>query len=56
MSFVDIEIRSRGCDDPGKTFRQCGAAYIRVNGTNYSPRRRGHNVVIVDAETGKMVP
>ena len=54
-SFVDIQIRSRGCDDPGKTLTRCGRAYIKVNGENYAPRKRGHNVVTVDANTGKMV-
>ena len=49
---MDIHIRSEGCNDPTKTPNSCGVAYIKVNGKGYSPRRRGHNVVIVDDETG----
>lgn len=52
VSFLDIHIRSEGCDDPGKTFDTCGRAYIMVNGKDHSLHGRGHNVVIVDAETG----
>jgi len=50
--YVDIHVRSEGCEDPGKATGTCGIAYINVDGREYSPRRRGHNVVIVDAETG----
>ena len=50
--FLDIEIRSEGCNDPGKAPNTCGIAYIKVNGRDHSPRRRGHNVVIVDDTTG----
>ena len=31
-----------------------GAAYIFVNGIDYSSYTKGHSVVIVDAETGIM--
>ena len=51
--YVDIDIRSEGCEDPGKTPNTCGIAYIKVDGIERSPRQRGHNVVIVDAETGE---
>lgn len=30
------------------------AAYFFVNGIDYSSYKRGHNVVVVDAETGIM--
>ena len=53
VSFLNIHIRSEGCDDPGMTNGTCGIAYIRVNGKDHSPHGRGHNVVIVDAKTGK---
>ena len=53
VSFLNFHIRSEGCDDPGKTAATCGIAYIIVNGKDYSPHSRGHNVVIVDAKTGK---
>ena len=54
-SFVNIYIRSRGCDDPEKPDGGCGNSFIRVNGNNYAPRRKGHHVVIVDAKTGTIV-
>ena len=54
-AVVSILIRSEGCDDPGKTLGTCGVAYIFVNGKNHSPANRGHNVVIVDAKTGKQL-
>ena len=53
---MDIDVRSRGCDDPGKPPRRCGVTFIKVHGKNYAPRRKGHNVVIVDAKTGTIVP
>ncbi|XP_078357479.1 uncharacterized protein LOC144642389 [Oculina patagonica] len=49
---VDIHVRSEGCNDPGKTPNTCGIAYIKVNGKEYSPKGRGHNVVILDDATG----
>ena len=52
VSFLNIYIRSEGCDDPGKTFDTCGRAYIMVNGKDHSLHRRGHNVVTVNAATG----
>lgn len=51
VSFLNIYIRSEGFDDPGKTSRT-GKAYIIVNGEDYSPNRRGVNVVTVDGKTG----
>ena len=51
-AVASINIRSEGCDDPGKT-HPCGTAYIFVNGKDHSPGNRGYNVVIVDAKTGK---
>jgi len=51
VSFLDIHVRSEGCDDPGKA-PGCGLAYIKVNGKDYSLHGRGHNVVIVEAKTG----
>ncbi|XP_022787616.1 neurogenic locus Notch protein-like [Stylophora pistillata] len=50
--FVNIFIRSEGCNDPGVPPNTCGIAYIRVDGTEYSPQNRGHNVVVVDGATG----
>ncbi|KAL9972050.1 hypothetical protein ACROYT_G018289 [Oculina patagonica] len=53
IAFLNISIRSEGNDDPGKT--ASGVAYIFVNGKDYSPQGRGHNVVTVDAETGAVL-
>jgi len=50
--FLDIHVRSEGCNDPGKAPNTCGIAYIKVNGRDHSPHVRGHNVVVVDATTG----
>ena len=50
--YVDFDIRSEGCEDPGKTPNSCGVAYIKVDEIEHSLRQRGHNVVVVDAETG----
>ena len=49
---MDIDIKSRGCDDPGKPDVGCGHTFIKVHGENRSPQKKGHNVVIVDAKTG----
>ncbi|PFX27383.1 Neurogenic locus Notch protein [Stylophora pistillata] len=51
VRVLDIHFRSEGCDDPG-TVDGCGKAYIKVDGTDYSLQRRGHNVVVVNGETG----
>ena len=51
VRVLDIYIRSEGCDDPGKG-PNCGKAYIKVDGTDYSLQKRGFNVVVVNGETG----
>ena len=43
-SSLNINIRSEGCDDPGKT--GCGTAFIKVNNQDYSIHRRGFNVAV----------
>ena len=50
---IKIDIRSEGCNDPGKTPNTCGRAYIKVNDVEHAKQGRGHNVVVVDAVTGK---
>ena len=50
-SFLKIFIRSEGLNDAQMVSGKL-AAYFMVNGNDYSSYRRGHNVVIVDAETG----
>jgi len=52
---VSIHIKSEGCEDPGIKEGTCGIAYIYVNGEDKSPHSRGHNVVVVDAVTGKVL-
>ena len=51
---VPIHLRSEGCNDKGR-YRGCGRAYIRVNGKDYSPHKRGHNVVVVDPSSGRIL-
>ncbi|KAJ7323452.1 hypothetical protein OS493_031652 [Desmophyllum pertusum] len=53
--FVDIHVRSEGCNDPGKRPNTCGIASIKVDGIDRSLHGRGHNVVIVDARTGAVL-
>ncbi|XP_078371207.1 uncharacterized protein LOC144654856 isoform X2 [Oculina patagonica] len=55
LAAVDISIRSEGCNDPDKTADTCGIAYIKVDGVEQSPKGRGHNVVVVDLTTGKVL-
>lgn len=45
-------IKSVGCNDEGKVTGSCGYAYIQVNGEEHSKKKRGHNIVIVDPDTG----
>ena len=47
-----VQIRSEGCNDRGKR-GHCGRTNIKVNGKDYSRRRRGYNIVVVRADTGK---
>ncbi|XP_078352588.1 uncharacterized protein LOC144637397 isoform X1 [Oculina patagonica] len=48
-------MRSEGCNDPGLSVGSCGIAYIIVNGKDHSHHGRGHNVVVVDAQTGAVL-
>ena len=52
-AVVSIYIKSEGGDDSERNQHKRGLAYIFVNGKDHSLRSRGHNVVIVDAKTGK---
>ena len=49
---LNITIRSEACDDPGIPPETCGFGIIKINGKDYSPLRRGYNVVLVNADTG----
>ena len=44
-SLMNVELRSEGCDDPGKT-GGCGTAFIKVNNQDYSLHQRGFNVAV----------
>ncbi len=44
-SLLNVELRSEGCDDPGKT-AGCGKASIKVNNQDYSLYKRGFNVAV----------
>ena len=48
---MDMYLRSEGCNDPGVT--PCGTTIIQVHGVDHSLHRRGHNIVVVNAKTGK---
>ncbi len=50
-SLLNVELRSEGCDDPGKT-GGCGTAFITVNNQDYSLHKRGLNVAVF-TEQGK---
>lgn len=52
-SFLKIFVRSEGLHDPQMVSGR-RAAYFFVNGNDYSSYKTGHNVVVVDAETGIM--
>ncbi|KAL9978626.1 hypothetical protein ACROYT_G016163 [Oculina patagonica] len=42
---MNVDLRSEGCDDPGKT-AGCGMAFIKVNNQDYSLHKRGFNVAV----------
>ena len=51
--YIDVYIRSEGCEDFPRIDFWC-RAYIFVNGSDESLRRRGYNVVVVDGTTGNV--
>lgn len=51
---MGIHLLSEGCNDHDITPGTCGIAYMYVNGIDNSPHLRGHNVVVLDAETGNV--
>ena len=51
--LLRINIRSEGCNDPGIQAGTCGYGSIRVNGWEKARRKRGYNVVVINADTGK---
>ncbi|XP_068694508.1 uncharacterized protein [Montipora foliosa] len=55
VTFMDMLLRSEGCEDPGVAQNTCGRAKIFVHGQDHSLGRRGHNIVVVDASTGNFI-
>ncbi|PFX19678.1 Angiopoietin-4 [Stylophora pistillata] len=51
---LHLLIRSEGREDPGR-YPLGVTASIKVNGKDYSPRLRGHNVVILSGVTGSFL-
>ena len=53
-----LTVRSEGFEDRKNRKMLAGRAraYIKVNRREYSPRRRGFNVVTVNRKTGKILP
>lgn len=53
MRLLSVYIKSVGCDDEPK-ISDCSLANanIQVNGIEYSKQTRGHNIVVVDSDTG----
>lgn len=49
---IKYEIRSEGCEDPGKD-RGCGQSFIWINGLQRARQRRGINAVVVSQQTGE---
>ena len=48
-SSINIEVRSEGCEDPGKT-GGCGIGSIKVDNQEYSLKIRGFNVAVFAEE------
>lgn len=52
VTFLDLFVKSEGCNDVHKTAGTCGIAYIKVQGVERSLQSRGHNIVVVEGATG----
>ena len=54
---LSFSVESQGFVDKkrGRTLYGRSRAYIKVNGRDYSPHRRGFNVVVVNYKTGEDV-
>ena len=53
MRLLSVYIKSVACDDEPK-HKDCSNidVHIQVNGKEYSKNTRGHNIVVVDPDTG----
>lgn len=54
VKLLNVTVRSEATNDPGKTPSTNGLAYIEVNGKNYAPQKKGYNVAVFDALSGKL--
>lgn len=52
--YLQYDIHSEGCGDPGINPLTCGMSTITVGGKDYSQHGRGINFVAFDAKTGKL--
>eukprot|EP00118_Oscarella_pearsei_P025153 m.307624 g.307624 ORF g.307624 m.307624 type:complete len:392 (+) comp42546_c0_seq1:39-1214(+) len=50
--YLRIRALSEGCNDPGLI--GCGRSLIQIWGKDYSPGKRGHNIIVIDSYTGKV--
>lgn len=55
---MSVTVRSEGYEDRryGRMLGVRAKAYIKVNGREYSPKRRGFDIVTVNLQTGKTTP
>ena len=54
VTFLNMYVKSEGCEDRFKTAGTCGIAYIKVQNVERSLKNRGHNVVVADGTTGML--
>ena len=54
--FVYVTVNSQGFEDKKnkRTLAGRARAYIKVNGKEYSPKKRGFNVVVINRKTGEI--
>lgn len=50
---MQVKIKSEGCNDPTIAAGTCGITTIEVNGVDYSRKRRGYNIVVLNEKTGQ---
>ena len=54
VTFLEMYVKSEGCEDTYKTAGTCGIAYIKVQNVERSLKSRGHNTVVADGTTGML--
>lgn len=53
-AYPNIEVISEGCNDVIRS-EGCGLAYIYIDGEQKAPQKRGHNFVVINSLTGKVI-